>query len=194
MVAQTEDMIMSVEEYLSLEEVSPLKHAYVDGHVYAMSGGTLTHDTIANNVRGEIRTHLRTRGGPCRPFGPDVRLRVSPTVYYYPDALVICEADLDFGAIEVTAPCLIVEVLSHSTEADDRGGKFADYQTLEKFEEYVLVDSRRRAVECFRRTEHGLWLYQRYDGDATITLETVGLTRPIAIFYEDTPLAQGGTQ
>lgn len=177
---------MGVEEYLALEEVSSVKHEYVDGHVYAMSGGTLGHDAIANNVRAELLAHLRGRGGPCRARGPDVRLRVSPSVFYYPDAIVTCDEGFDPKAVEVRTPRLIVEVLSRSTEADDRGDKFANYQTLASFEEYLLVDSRRRAVERFQRAAGGLWTYQRYAPDSGVTLETVDLTLPVAAFYEDT--------
>lgn len=179
------DTAMRIEEYLALEESSPIKHEYVDGYVYAMSGGTLGHDAIANNIRAELRAHLRGRSGQCRASGPDVRLRVSPTVYYYPDAIVTCDAAFDPGAVEVRTPRLIVEVLSRSTEADDRGEKFAHYQTLESFEEYLLVDSRRRAVERFRRTGDSLWTYQRYAPDESVTLATIGLTFPLATLYED---------
>lgn len=187
MVAHSESVTMTVQDYLALEESSQVKHEYVHGHVYAMSGGTIVHDIIANNVRAIIRDHLR--GGSCRLLGPDVRLRVSPTVYYYPDAIVICDDTLDLTDIEVRTPRSIVEVLSGSTEAHDRGGKFADYQTLNEFDEYVLVDSQRRGVERFRRAGgRGLWMYQRHEPDASVTIETIGLTCAVAAFYEGTAL------
>lgn len=186
MVAQPERTTMTVEDYLAFEEASPVKHEYVDGRVYAMSGGTIDHDRIANNLRAVIDTHLGD--GPCVVLGPDVRLRVSSTVYYYPDALVTCDQTISGDDIEVTAPCLVVEVLSDSTEATDRGDKFANYQTLATCEEYLLVNSRRRSVERFRRTEHGLWVYQRYAPDADVTLETIDLTCPVAALYRRTQL------
>ena len=179
MVAQ--QTTMSVADYLAMEAASQVKHEYVDGVAYAMAGGAIAHDRIANNVRAALVSHLGD--GPCVPLGPDMRVRVSPTVYYYPDALVTCEEDLDPEALEVTAARLIVEVLSESTELNDRGDKFANYQTLTGFEEYVLVDSRHRSVERYRRAEHGRWIYQRHGPHEEVTLETIGLTVPVATFY-----------
>lgn len=109
--------------------------------------GTCSH-------RAAIDAHLSD--GPCAVHGPDVLVRVNPTVSYYPDALVMCDDNPDLRSREVTTPRLIVEVLFESTEANDRGGKRANYQTLATFEEYLLVESRSRAVERFRRGEHGL--------------------------------------
>lgn len=172
---------MTVTEYLAMEAASQVKHEYVDGTVYDIAGGTIAHDRIANNVRAALVTHLGDSS--CVPLGPDVRLRVSPTVYYYPDAIVICDEHLDLGDIEVTTPRLIVEVLSGGTEANDRGDKFASYQTLASFEEYVLVGSRRHVVERYRRTEGVRWSYQRYGADEEVTLETIGLTVPVTAFY-----------
>lgn len=186
MVAHASETTMTVEEYLALEETSQIKHEYVDGHVYAMSGGTSARDRIANNVRIALDTHLGD--GPCAVHGPDLRLRISPTVYYYPDALVICDENIGDDAIEVTTPRLIVEVLSDSTEAHDRGQKFAHYQALVTLEEYLLIDARRRVVECFRRGGPSLWTYQRYAPHESVTLDTIALSYPIATFYRRTRL------
>ncbi len=186
MVANPEPTTMPVEEYLALEETSQEKHEYVHGYVYAMFGGTSAHDAIANNARFEIMSHMRD--GRCELRGPDMRVRINANVYYYPDALVICDEIIGDTAIEVGTPCLIVEVLSGSTEANDRGGKFAHYQTLATFEEYVLIDAHQRSVERFRRTAPNLWTYQRYGPGDDITLETIGLTCPIARFYNGTQL------
>lgn len=186
MVAHPESTTLSVEDYLAAEAASQLRHEYRHGHVYAMSGGTLAHDLIANAVRAALAAHLTT--GPCMVLGPDVRLRVSPTIYYYPDAMVICQEDLELTASEIETPRLIIEVLSESTERMDRGEKFADYQTIAALEEYVLVNSRQRSVERFRRAERGLWIYQRYDPDSAITLESVDLSLPLAAIYRRTRL------
>lgn len=183
MVAQRQPD-MTVEEYLALEETSQVKHEYVHGYVYAMAGGTLDHDSIANNVRAVIHNHIGD--GPCALRGPDVRLRVWESVYYYPDAMVTCDDTLSGSAVEVTAPRLIVEVLSDSTEAADRGHKFTDYQTLLTMEEYLLVDSRRRSVERFQRAAEGRWTYQRYAADDAITMQSIGLTCAVAAFYRHT--------
>jgi Uma2 family endonuclease len=183
---EPEHTSMSVEEYLALVETSQTKYEYVHGYVYAMSGGTVAHDTIGNNVRSALDTHLGN--GPCRVLGPDMRVKMDSGIYYYPDALVTCDEAITDAAVDITSPRLIVEVLSDSTEANDRGVKFAAYQTISVFEEYLLVDSRRRAIERFHRTDSNLWIYQNYGMDETVTLETVALTWPVAAFYRRTQL------
>jgi Uma2 family endonuclease len=149
-----------------------------------MAGGTMAHDTIANNVRNILFNLIGD--GPCRVNGPDLRVRVQESIYYYPDAVLICNEPMDDAAIEATAPRLLVEVLSDSTEAVDRGGKFADYQTLPTVMEYLMVDSRRRSVEVYRRAEGHRWLYERYTTDDSIVLESIGLTCSVAAFYRHT--------
>ncbi len=186
MVAHLTHATMTVEEYLALEETGEVRHEYVHGYVYAMSGGTRGHDTIANNVRNVIYNHLGE--GPCRVQGPDMRVRITEEVYYYPDALVECDEVSSDTAIETTTPRLVVEVLSQSTEANDRGDKFADYQTLTTFEEYLLVNSRHRSVERYHRDARGLWTYQRYAPNDTITLETIGMNCPVGTLYRGTQL------
>src|SRR5438270_12418513 len=132
MVAQPNPAVLSVAEYLALEATSREKHEYVNGRLYAMAGGTNAHDRIGNNIRSLINIHLGD--GPCILHGPDVRLRVSPTVYYYPDAFVTCGQDIGAAAIEFDAARLVVEVISDSTEASDRGEKFINFQPLAAFE------------------------------------------------------------
>jgi len=186
MVAHPKQATMTVEEYLALEEASEVKHEYVRGYVYAMSGGTFDHDRIANNVRTVLDIFLIDR--PCRMQGPDIRVRINEDVYYYPDAIVTCDEIISGTAVETMTPLLVVEVLSQSTEANDRGDKFADYQTLATFEEYLLVNSRRRSVERYHRTAQGTWTYQRYAPNDTVTLETIGLSLPVGTLYRDTQL------
>jgi len=186
MVAQPEERLVDVDEYVAHEQTSMVKHEYVHGRVYAMAGGTIDHDTIANNIRAMMI--VRSGDGPCRVLGPDVRVRVSAEIYYYPDALVLCEGIPKGRNSEVSNPQLIVEVLSTGTAADDRGDKFANYQSIPAFVEYLLVESRQRSVEHYRRTAPNLWTYQRCDPGATITLETLGLTCPVAAFYQRTEL------
>ena len=184
MVAERQPPAMTFEEYLALEEASPVKHEYVRGCVFAMADVTLAHDIIANNIRAVIYNHLGD--GPCVVRGPALRLRVREDIYYYPDVMVTSDETLADSAIEISTPRLIVEVLSDSTEAADRGVKFTDYQTLLMMEEYVLVDSRRRSVERFQRAAEGRWTYQRYAGGDSIRLESIGLNCAVAAFYRHT--------
>ena len=183
-----ESASLTVEEYLVLEEASQERHEYIDGQLRAMAGGTTAHDRIANTIRTTIDAHLGD--GPCAVYGPDVRLQIGTSIYYYPDAMVTCDEVEALGGqeVSVSVPRLIVEVLSEGTEAIDRGDKFADYQNLPSCEEYLLVSARRRAVEYFRRAAAGLWTYQRYGPDEVLTLESIGLTCPVAALYRRTRL------
>jgi len=186
MVAYLKQATMTVEEYLALEETSEVKHEYVRGYVYAMPDVTLAHDRIANNVRTALHNHLGD--GPWRMQGPSLRVRVGDDACYYPDAFVIRDDTADGTATEVTTPRLVVEAPSESTEANDRGDKFADYQSLASFEEYLLVSPRRRSVERYHRTARGTWTYQRYAPNDTVTLETIGLSLPVGTLYRGTQL------
>ena len=186
MVAYLKQATMTVEEYLALEETSEVKHEYVRGYVYAMPDVTFAHDRIANNVRTALHSYLSD--GPWRMQGPSLRVRVGDDAYYYPDAFVIRDDTVDGTATEVTTPLLVVEVLSQSTEANDCGDRFADYQTLAAFEEYLLVSSRRRSVERYHRTAQGAWTYRRYAPHGTVTLETIGLSLPVGTLYRGTQL------
>jgi Uma2 family endonuclease len=135
---------MSVEEYFRFDESSPLKHEYVRGEVYALSGVTLRHDRIARNVL--IALSAAAGDGPGEAFSSHVRLRVSDDLYYYPDVTLVWGqvAELD---VMVTDPCVIVEVTSPSTARIDRGEKLAEYRAIPSLRAYLIVDHRRRRVE-----------------------------------------------
>ena len=167
MIAQISSDQMTPEEYLAFEEKSPIKHEYIDGKIYAMSGTTDAHNTIALNVAMELRSHLR--GSGCDTYIADVKAQLlHRRKYYYPDVMVTCDpADRENSKVK-RFPKLIVEVLSASTEGFDRGDKFADYQTFESLVEYVLINTRRKRVEIFRRAENGLWVLQTYQEDEDI--------------------------
>jgi Uma2 family endonuclease len=144
------------DEYLEMEEISEIKHEYIDGYVYAMAGANDPHVTIASNAFTMIRSHLR--GSNCRVYISDMKARIdSLNRFYYPDVMVTCDPSDAQTPNHKRFPKLIIEVLSKSTEGFDRGDKFADYQQIETLEEYVLVSTKRQSLECFRRNEEGLW-------------------------------------
>lgn len=176
---------LSPQEYLQMEEHSPIKHEYVDGQIYAMVGATDAHVTIAGNLFALLRSHLRGRG--CRVYISDMKVRIEPlNRYYYPDILVTSDSRDQETFLEKRFPRLIVEVLSNSTEAFDRGDKFADYQTLDSLQEYVLLNTKRKRVECFRRNEAGLWVLQFYtDQQETFRLESIDFAGTVESIYED---------
>ncbi|MBO3463089.1 Uma2 family endonuclease [Aetokthonos hydrillicola Thurmond2011] len=184
MVASPE-MYLTPEEYLHLEEHSDVKHEYIDGYVYAMAGALDAHVTIAGNLFTLLRSHVR--GSGCRVYISDMKARIqSLSRYYYPDVMVTCDQRDQETPLYKCFPCLIVEVLSDSTEAFDRGDKFADYQALESLQEYVIISAKRQRVECFRRNEQGLWVLQTYTEEGKLfQLNSINFEGKIADLYED---------
>ncbi|HVU04043.1 MAG TPA: Uma2 family endonuclease [Polyangiaceae bacterium] len=142
----------SLAEYVAIEDQSPVRHEYLGGEIVAMAGGTPEHAAVAAAVTTLLGGQLR--GRPCRMYSSDLRLRVLETgLATYADASVVCgelERDPD-SPTHVTNPSLVVEVLSPSTEAYDRGEKREHYQKIASLDAYVLVESSRRRVEVYRR-------------------------------------------
>ncbi len=184
MIAFPASTYLSPEEYLVGEATSPIKHEYRDGEVYAMAGSTDEHNIIAGNLYTLLREHLR--GSRCRSYFADVKARIEAiNRYYYPDVMVTCDdRDRQFSTFK-QYPCLIVEVLSESTEAFDRGDKFSDYRHLESLQEYVLISQTRPQVEVFRRNNEGLWVLHPYSDGDRISLTSIGWEGAIADLYED---------
>ncbi len=184
MVASPE-VYLTPDEYLQMEEHSDIKHEYIDGYIYAMAGALDPHITIAGNLFALLRNHVR--GSGCRVYIADMKARIeSLNRYYYPDVMVTCDQRDQETPAYKKFPCLIVEVLSNSTEAFDRGDKFADYQTLESFQEYVLINTKRQRVECFRRNDEGLWVLQSYTAeDKSFRLHSINFKGTMAELYED---------
>ncbi len=177
---------ITVDDYLAGEAVSPVKHEYVDGEVFAMAGATEAHATIALNVAAMLRSHVR--GRPCRVYMADMKLEVAPArAYYYPDVFVTCDPADAAETLAKQGARVIVEVLSESTEGYDRGGKFASYRQLPSLEEYVLIDSRSRAVEVFRRHPDG-WILQPVPENGQFALHAIGFECSMDAIYEDVVL------
>ena len=167
----------------------------------AMAGATDTHVTITLNLAVLLRSHLR--GSDCRVYISDMKVKIEAKNrcldahslapygdagshrFFYPDVMVTCEAQDRDTSTYKQFPRLITEVLSDSTEAFDRGDKFADYQSLPSLQEYVSINTRKARIECFRRTEAGLWLLQFYElADSQFALNSVEFTGKIAEVYE----------
>ncbi|GCL47059.1 Uma2 family endonuclease [Microcystis aeruginosa] len=186
MIALSNYNNLTPEEYLQFEETSLIKHEYIDGQVYAMAGTTDTHNIIGLNFTFIIRNHLR--GSDCRVYFADLKVRLEKrNHFYYPDIIVTCDDRDRETATYKRFPKLIVEVLSDSTEAFDRGDKFNNYQTLESLEEYVLVNSKHQRVETFRRGEQGLWILQTYQQES-FSLHSINLTASFRDLYGDVTL------
>jgi len=180
------------EEYFAWEEQQLERHEYIDGEVYAMSGGTIDHGDIAGNFLTLLKTHLR--GSGCKTLNSDCRVSVvGATKYVYPDISVTCDDSLPETLRErdktttqyITYPCLIIEVLSPSTEAYDRGNKFKMYRRNPSLQEYVLVSVDAIEIELFRKTETGDWRIINYQKGDAIELKSVNFTCQIEQVYED---------
>ena len=155
---------MTVEEYFRFEEGSPIKHEYVAGEVYAMSGATARHNLIAGAIFATLFS--AADDGSCRVFMSDMRLEAAGDKYYYPDVVVVCTpiAELDIVA---RGPCVVVEVTSPITARIDRGEKLETYRRIPTLRAYLAVDHRRRRVERhWRDTPAGEWLHEEITGDA----------------------------
>ena len=196
---------LGVDEYLEGELHSPVRHEYVAGRVFAMTGTSRAHNTIAINIALALRAHLR--GGACRVFMSDLKVRVQKNnAFYYPDIAVsgscaslrpphldilpgACHA-ADTQTHYLTHPCLVIEVLSPTTEGIDRREKLLAYQTLDSLKEYVLVNQETMQVEVYRRESNdggaGGWWVDTYNaGNEAVHLASVGLTLSMAAVYEE---------
>ena len=158
---------LTPEEYLAIERKAGAKSEYLRGEMFAMSGVSRHHVRIVTNLIAELDTQLRDR--PCDVFSTDLRTKVSPVgLYTYPDVIVVCgEARFEDQHVDTLLnPTLVIEVLSDSTEAYDRGEKFGYYRTLESLTECVLVSQRECRIEQFVRGESGQWIFSECNDPA----------------------------
>jgi Uma2 family endonuclease len=176
--------IYSAADYLAWEAAQPERHEYIDGEVFAMAGAEDRHVTVAGNLYMTLRQHLS--GSACRTYMSDMRLHVAAAnSYFYPDVLVTCSALDQASAMVKTEPKLIVEVLSPTTAACDRGLKFSHYRTLTSLEEYVLVDLDTRATDCCRKGADGLWVLHPFGRGEAVELASVALTLTAAQLFAE---------
>ncbi|MDT5261596.1 MAG: hypothetical protein QOC61_600 [Acidobacteriota bacterium] len=183
-MASLPDYYLSPEEYLTIERRADFKSEYVDGVAYAMAGGSERHNLIAANVI--IALGVQLRDGACRVYPSDLKVRVPNSKrFFYPDVSVICD-ETQFADEErdvILNPIVVVEVLSDSTEAFDRGKKFLSYQQIESLKEYLLVAQDEFVVEHFLRQEDG-WLYTKASGlDAAIALPALNCRVALSDIY-----------
>lgn len=171
----------SVRDYLEGEKISPVKHEYVEGEIYAMAGTSDKHNLIAGDIYSALLLHLRN--SQCQPFIGDIKVRVTQNVYYYPDVLVSCEENPEDSHFR-NHPILIIEVTSSSTEHIDRREKLLFYQQMPSVQEYAVIDQYRMNVELHRRQPNGSWITYYYDSsDEEIEFQSVELTLPITEIY-----------
>lgn len=176
------------QEYLRLEQAADgVRHEFHAGEVLAMSDGTYRHSRInANTIRA---VGNRLEGSPCFVLESNMRVRLErEDRYVYPDASIVCGEPrfdpLDKSETTITNPRVLIEVLSESTEAYDRGAKFTAYRDLESFEEYVLISQKDARVETFTRQSDGTWIFAAYEGlHAVALLRAQRIELPLAEVY-----------
>ena len=187
---------MTAAEFLAWDAGQTIKHEFVGGDVFAMAGGEDRNATAAGNLYIALRQHLR--GSPCRVYGSDVKLRVDTAdSFFYPDLMVTCSAADAADRLIKREPVLVVEVLSPSTAAYDRGDKFASYRQLPSLAEYLLVDVDSRRCDLFRkRSDDGLWVLHPSAPGEGVQLASVDLAISAEALWADleTPATQPATQ
>ncbi|MEJ5252144.1 MAG: Uma2 family endonuclease [Chthonomonadetes bacterium] len=178
--------LVTEEEYLKHERQAQTKSEYVRGEIFALAGDSASHNTITVNLVASLHTQLRGTG--CRVWVNDMRVRVVEAgAYFYPDVVVVCGQPqfLDEHQDTLLNPMLIVEVLSPSTEAFDRGEKSFYYRRLSSLREYLLVSQDRVRIERYVRQANGEWLLHDYTEPGQIVrLESLGVEMPVAQIYE----------
>ena len=192
MVATQSHTRLTPSEYLEWEVQQSVRYEYFDGDVFAMAGGTLPHADIALNIASLLKAAVQS---PCKVRNSDAKVGITADgPFVYPDVSVSCH-EQDRKAQKFSQhPCLIVEVVSPSTEAYDRGGKFALYRRLESLQEYVLVASETKTVEVFHKGETGVWTFMPYGEGDNIELASVGVSMTVAAIYEDVVLPPAAPQ
>jgi Uma2 family endonuclease len=179
-------------EYLSLERTSDVRHEFVDGQIVAMSGGSIWHAIICDNML--VRLTSRLEGSGCKPFSASLRVKIQATGNYtYPDLSIVCgERQMEDGRNDTLLnPKVLVEVLSPSTESHVRGWKFRNYQLIPSFEEFLLVSQDEPRVERFRRQGEVGWLMTHVSGlDQTVRIESIGCELPLREIYKEVVFGQ----
>ena len=163
-------------EYLAGEKISDVKHEYIDGYVYAMSGAHANHNRISMNLSVAFANHLK--GKPCQPYASDMKVKIG-SKYFYPDVLVDC-SDVDDYFTE--SPIILVEVLSKSTRRMDETTKRLIYLQIPTLQEYVLIEQDFVKIEIVRKNEN--WQPMRYYLGDELTFESIGLTLTVEEIYQ----------
>ena len=187
MFVSKNNFYISPEEYLEGERVSPIKHEYRRGHVYAMTGAKNPHTIISSNLVRLLGNHLLNT--PCLVLTSDIKVRLEEAnCYYYPDMAVTCD-ERDISSMEdfILYPPLIIEVLSPSTASFERGDKFVDYQTASSLQEYLLITQSEIKIECFRLNAEGNWVSQTYRQGDTVEFISANFSYPISEIYQKVP-------
>lgn len=185
--AVAEQLLISPQEYLEGESLAENKHEYIDGEVYAMAGAGDAHVKVAGNAFALLKSHLR--GSGCSTYISDMKVRIGEDdAFFYPDVMVCCDPSDQLSEQNYIKklPKLIIEVLSPSTEANDRGRKFILYRNIASLEEYILINPKEYFVERYCRQADNQWLFTSYKGaEAKIQFSSIDFSCILVDLYED---------
>lgn len=183
MTNTAEKLLFSAEDFLQWEDQQLEKHEFIQGEVFAMGGARREHVVVAGNVFALLKQHLRST--PCQAYIADMKLRVEKLdAFFYPDVMVSCHADDRQAEQYLLYPTVIIEVLSDSTEAYDRGAKFAAYRLLPSLKEYVLVEIKAQRLEIFRRTDNDDWLLHVCEASENVFLTSLEVNFNLVDVFE----------
>ena len=196
MATRAAQTYLTPEEYITLErkaipDAETVRNEYINGEIIAMSGASLAHNLITYNISGELRNRLKSSG--CLAFANEMRVSIpSANSYFYPDVSVVCEEPrLEDDVFDTLLnPIVIVEVLSPSTEAYDRGDKFAHYRQLESLQEYILVSQDKVRVDHYVRHAAQWILTDFQDLDQQLRLTSIQCKLPLQEIYENVPFRE----
>ncbi len=176
---------LTEDEYLAIERAAEFKSEFIDGEIFAMSGGTGPHADLLRNLLFTLTLASKNRG--CRPFPSDLRVRISASQYTYPDVSVVCGKPqyADDKRDTLVNPVVILEVLSPSTEKYDRGLKFQHYRTIGSLTDYILVDQDQIRIEQYTRQADGTWMLRDYQkAEDELKIDSIGASIPLGSIYE----------
>ncbi len=178
---------LSPEEYLEMERISSQKHAYFEGHVYAMSVASNEHNDITYNINRLVAPFLHGKG--CKLYNSDFRIHIpANTLFTYPDFTIVCGKTETHQVYtnNLTNPVVIIEILSKKTRDYDRGTKFNLYRAIPTLREYILIDSTKISVEIFTKTENSQWMLSEFKQlTDSFVITTIGFTISLIEIYEN---------
>ncbi len=173
---------ISIEDYLEGEKTAKVRHEFIDGEVYAMSGTSKHHNRIIRTLLNKTAKALD--GSGCEPFFIDIKVFIKKfNRFYYPDLLIVCGEDLE-SEYYTAKPTLLIEVLSPSTALTDRREKMFAYQEIESLQEYILIEQDKIYAEIYRRRDDGLWSWIEFDETEEIEFASVNFKMPMTEIYE----------
>ncbi len=174
---------ISENDYLEGELISDVKHEYIDGIVYAMAGASTKHNLISSNILSELKNSLKQKNSPCDVFSSDMKVKISKITdsFFYPDVMVVCDADKNDDDYYKTSPVIIVEVLSKSTRRNDFTIKMMSYFNIPGLEEYVLIEQDICQVQVYSKSKN--WQSASYFLGDDITFNSISTTLSVEDIY-----------